>query len=184
MLKRAELRRDIVDLLKGKTTAGQKVYDSLPFRTANNECPCILVYAPQENASARAKHVSMFDSSLTISIEARVAEDYLTAMQTLDTLCENIENLILSDQDFLQSVEAITAINTQIGQDDGGEYPLFLAIISVTVEYKKDIRPDIQDQFLTARVNVDAIDPYDQNLASSGPDGRIEGQAIINIEQG
>lgn len=181
MLKRAELRTMIVAKLMNKTLAGARVYSALPFPTAQEDCPCVLVYTTQENSESRAKHTSMFETTLTISIEARVSDDYKVAEQRLDELCEQIEQTLLSDPDLLGAVEGIQSWNTQKAVEDGGEYSLSLAIINMTVSFKRVIAPYTDGYFETANIRVDALDPADPNIASPGPDGRIEGTATITI---
>lgn len=183
MLKRAEIRKAIIDQLKNKTLAGERVYAGLPFATAEEDCPCVLVYTTQENCTTRAKHVPLYETSLTIIVEARVTGDYASAEEVLDVLCEQIEARVLGEQKLRGMVEAITSVSTQKAWEDGGEYPLFVAMMSIVVEYKREFIADIQDEYLTASVKMDTIDPADPNLAAPGPDGRIEATVEVIVNQ-
>jgi len=183
VLKRAETRDLVRKKLTNKTGAGDRVYDSLPFPTANEDCPCILIYTPQDNAQSSARHASMFSATLSISIEVRVSEKFTTSAATLDRVCEEIEDILLGDQDFLDLFESIASVNTQCAYEDGGELPLSIAIITITGEYKRVIQPRPDGHFLTAQITVDAVDPRDPNVLGDGPDGRAEGVAVLNISQ-
>ena len=183
LLKRVELRKMIVNKLLNKTAAGPRVYSGLPFNTANDDCPCILVYASQENGTAPGKHTTLFNTTLTINIEVRVADDYRAAEDSIDSICEQIEMLLLADPELNMAVEAITSLNTQKGWEDGGDHSLSIAIIAMQFEYKRDISVITDGEFLTAHIDVDAIDPADPNIKQPGPDGRIEATAEITVNQ-
>ena len=183
MLKRTLLREMVVNLLKNKTLAGDKVYNSLPFNVNEDDCPCILVYSPTDNGTSRARHIPLMEASLTINIEARVMQEYTGAALALDTLAEQIETIILSSQAFQNEIEGVSSVNTQIGVDDGGKTIFCVAILGITVDYRREYPTVIDDQFLAATINTDTIDPYDPNRASKGPDGRIEATADVLIPQ-
>lgn len=183
MLKRAEARDMVRRKLVNKTAAAYRIYDSLPFQTSNDDCPCILIYTPQDNAQSAARHVPLFNASLTISIEVRVAESFKTSAVTLDSICEAVEDTLLGDQEFLGLFESIASVNTQCAYEDGGDMPLSIAIITITGEYKRQILPRPDGHFLTAEITVDAVDPRDPNVVGDGPDGRAEGVAVLTISQ-
>lgn len=183
MLKRAELRKLIQRKLMNKTGAQERVYSALPFTTAAEDMPCILVYCTQENSATAAKHSAMYETTTSINIEVRVSEDYLTAEDTLDEICEQVETLLLQDYELQTAVEAISAWNTQKGWEDGGDYSFCIAIITMQVEYKREIAPAVDGYYLQAKVDVDAINPHDPNLAATGPDGRIEASLDLTVPQ-
>lgn len=183
MLKRTELRELVKSILMNKTLAGPRVYDSLPYPVDKDDCPCILIYTPTDNATSRAGHTALLESSLTIAIEVRVYEVFKTSARTLDHIVEAVEDLVLSNETFQSHIESVSSFNTQTGQEDGGQLPFSIAILSITVEYKREIIAKPDGYYLFATLDVDAIDPSDPNEATPGPDGRIEATIDVVVPQ-
>lgn len=183
MLKRTKLRQHIKHLLLNKTDARHRVYDSLPFPVDAEDCPCILIYTPEDRATSRAKHLAIIEATMTINIEVRCAGQFGETSELLDNIIEQIEDLVLSDETFQSEIEGITSINAQTAHEAIKENTFSIAILSISVDYKRNIEPKPDGHYLFASVEVDAIQPNDPNLGVTGPDGRIEAVLDVVIPQ-
>jgi len=124
------------------------------------------------------------ETTLTIVVEVRVCEEFKTSAATVDLISEAVEDLVLSNELFQSEIESVSGLATQTAQEDGGKIPFSIAIITITVEYKREVIANPDGYYLAATVNVDAIDPSDPNRASPGPDGRIEAtlDVVVNLQ--
>jgi hypothetical protein len=177
------LRKLVQRLLVNKTLAGARVYDSLPYAVDHDDCPCLLIYTSREQASAPGRHTVTLSTTLSIDIEIRVSGNYHELQDQIDSIEETALDLILGSEEFQNEIESVSGITTNMSVEDGSKFAFALAILSIQVEYKKDILPRPDGQFLSARINVDAINPHDPNLAATGPDGRIEATVDLLIDQ-
>lgn len=176
MLERTEIRAATVALLKGATTtAGDRVYATRLMPQVGESYPTILVYTYDEDMTRRGGAPPQFTHDLTMVIDVRMkasADD--DAEDTLDALCETILDRLLCNADWVGQFEEIISVKTRIITNDEGRHPLVVALIGITGKFSTLWNPVVPDAFEATSVGVDCIDPADPNLASAGPDGRLE----------
>ncbi|MBK3797875.1 hypothetical protein GAY33_01225 [Azospirillum brasilense] len=183
MLERTEIRRATVSLLKGATTAGDRVYATRLMPQVGETYPTILVYTYDEDMTRHGGTPPQFAHDLTMVIDVRMkasddgdAED---AEDALDALCGTILDRLLTNAAWVGQFEEISSVKTRIIPNDEGRAPLVFALIGITGKFHTIWQPVVPDAFEATRVGVDCIDPADPNLVAAGPDGRLEAEGAF-----
>lgn len=194
MLERQRIRNDVMQrLLDANTAAGENVFRARVTPPDEDELPALCVYTPDERgASERGSQHPMFDTTLTLQVDALVmhADGY---DDKLDALCEELEAALLQSPDFVSQFERIASYNTTTSFHDGGEVPVAAAIITIDLVFTNEFPPLVGDDLETTHIDVDAIDPADPNTGNEGeengyaggqpgPDGRTEASIDITHE--
>ena len=184
MLERLRLRNDVVArLLAANTDAGQNVYKDRIDQVPEDKCPSICVYTLDESGENETQgRQPIFKSEITLQIDIAVAAKSDWGVN-LDTVCEQVEAALLQSPDFLAEFERVTSYRTRITQRPGGELVVAIASIQIGLIYSNIFAPTISDEFLSAGVVVDAINPHDKNLGEKGPDGVLEAELELELEQ-
>ncbi|GAA4258945.1 hypothetical protein GBZ26_04005 [Azospirillum formosense] len=182
MLERTEIRAATVALLKGATTAGDRVYATRLMPQVGETYPTILVYTYDEDMTRRGGTPPQFAHDLTMVIDVRMkASEDGDAEDALDALCKAILERLLTNAEWVAQFEEISSVKTRIIPNDEGRHPLVLALIGISGKFHTIWQPVVPDAFEATRVGVDCIDPADPNLTSPGPDGRLEAEGVFTI---
>lgn len=154
MHERIFYRRLVTGLLKGQTAAGDNVFSSRVIAWDAEDLPGISVYTPaQKGANNTALKAPSFDSTLTLNIEiATVANDKWD--DELDCLCEEVEDRLLKNNAFLKEFSRIENFSTTLKYDDGGEYPVAGAVISLDLVFVTQYEPIYPDDYNTTAVDL------------------------------
>ena len=127
---RTQIRKAVVDALKGNTAAGARVYESRVYALDDPKLPALLVFTPQESMgqpSIQRPRTQMRQLQLMI-------EGYLKARGDIDTeadsLALEVDQLIAADPTLggLVKDTMLDITTTQLSGD--GEKPV--AIVSLT----------------------------------------------------
>lgn len=154
MLDRTEIRQKVVALLKDKTSVGERVYDSKITSYDAEELPAISVVTPsQRGTSPAASQVPTFNTFLTLNIEVTVAitDDWAEA---LDNICEEIEEKVLKNPDFLPKFTQIQGYTTTLAYKPDGEMPIVSAVMSFDVGFDLIFNPVYPDDFNQTNVDL------------------------------
>lgn len=154
MLYRTEMRQKVVELLKAHIPDDQdRVYDSRVINWDAADLPGISVYTSAQRGSGYAAgQTPMFDSTLTLNIEIALAETRDWALKA-DNICEQIEQVLFCNAEFIQMFEYVENYNVDIGYRGGGEKPVITAIMSMEFSFKDQFKPLAPDDL--ERVAVD-----------------------------
>lgn len=194
---RKSIRHDIVARLKGKTLANNRVYASRSIPLPEELLPAILVTTKRERSEARSAGGGepSFESTLTVLIEPVVKETQNAEHDDkLDDLAAQIEDVLLTDTDWVQQFEKIAYVESEIHYYEKGEINIASLEIQFDLVFSLRYQPVVVDDFATLQLNVDAIDPADPNQHEAdatwpdgyggqpGPDQRQEVSATIKME--
>ncbi len=123
--KRKQIRQYLAQVLKGKTAAGDNVFDSRARKLFESEMPAILVYTSDEKISVFNASPRELQRVLSVKIEvAAQGGDELD--DTLDDIAEQIESVMREEQtlnDYASDVvltQAQTEISAEGEQSSGG----------------------------------------------------------------
>ncbi|WP_227105149.1 hypothetical protein [Chromobacterium rhizoryzae] len=158
MLYRAQLRQAVVNaLLQANTLAGQKVYAPRDLPTTPASMPLILVQTPLERKVSLGRHAPLFTTTATVAVNARVQGATVQQVEAdLETLCEQIEEAVLTDYTVLKMVQQVAAVDTEIDVTSESRSHLGEAWIRFDMEFPQAYRPTITqpltDMELTATV--------------------------------
>ncbi|MGR2678724.1 hypothetical protein [Chromobacterium haemolyticum] len=117
MLYRTQLRNAVVAALQAANTlAGQKVYAPRDLPVTPPGMPLILVQTPMERKQGRGPvGAPQFLTTATVAVNARVSAASAGQVESLlDTLCDQIENAVLTNSAVLRMVQQVLAVETEI----------------------------------------------------------------------
>jgi len=122
---------------------------------------------------------NMYEATYKVSIFVGLAktDGYDEA---LDLVNDAILTTLLTDASWVAKFEKIPTINTVYLYEEGGQQHLAKSRIDLTLIVSEPWEPNLQHTLDSLNVKIDFIKPYDLNLASIGPDGRLEANYIIN----
>ncbi|PRP68611.1 hypothetical protein BUE93_21460 [Chromobacterium amazonense] len=160
MLYRVQIRNAVVAALQAANTlAGQKVYASRDWPLTPPGMPSILVLPPQERKAGRGPTgAAQFLSVATVAIHARVSgTSYGQVEDQLDTLCEQIENAVLTDYAILRMVQQVLAVDTEVEITAAQREHLGEAWMRFDFEYPELFAPTITQPLTDIHGTVDAV---------------------------
>lgn len=156
MLERQKLRAQVLEILTGRTNAEDKVTSGRITLWDADNLPAINIVTPQErNSGLAASHIPAFDTVLTLNIEISVAATDGWDNE-LDDICEQVEDLLLKNPDFLKGYSEIGSYTTNLSYE-AGEMPIATAVMAFDLNYKQSFEPILEDKpFKTAHVKLPA----------------------------
>lgn len=188
--KRKEIRKKIVELLKGKTDAGNRVFPNASVPQWEEELPVILIYPRSETAEeyAIAPRELERDISLAIEIVAKGPEvdeegnepEGATSLEDiLDNIAEQVEAIMAADDTLGCTADNSILKNTEFEFEAAGGLPIGSCRLTYSVTYFRP-SPDLQPE-LPAFKNVDADWRVGHN--NSAPDSINEANDLVDIPQ-
>ncbi|MGC0155029.1 hypothetical protein ACPRNU_21430 [Chromobacterium vaccinii] len=159
MLYRTQLRSAVVAALQAANTlAGQKVYVPRDFPTTPPGMPLILVQTPMERKQGRGPlGAPQFLTTATVAVNARVAGATAGQVESLlDTLCDQIENAVLTDYAVLRMAQQVLAVETEIEVTGQQREHLGEAWMRFDFEYPEVFEPSINQPLINVRGAVSA----------------------------
>ena len=136
-MKRSEIRKKIIEMLRDSTKAGSRV--GLNVKMIANEVqryPYIEVFSPFEESETITHSVPHFHNELTITVEITNQAPYEAVQDDLDVICEQIRSTIERDVELDGLVDSIDLIGTKTGFDDDGAFSLGRAVMKFRVLYQ------------------------------------------------
>lgn len=200
MLYRANLRRITVAALKSaRTLAGQSVYSPRDWPDWSGNYPVIHVQTPRERKESVGRQMPEFTTTVTMTVIGRVdGTDEGRVESDLETLCEQIEQAILTNYDLVRLTQQFTSVDTRMEVTNEGEKHIGEVQMDFSMEFFEAFQPVIADSLTQVDVHVDLAGPYDATGTyadppfpdavqpaprTSGPDGRDEGALTITLPQ-
>lgn len=105
--------------------------------------------------------------------------NYRNALHTLTT---SLLQLILTDEDFSQLYEEISDVDVKYEFDLDGDQISSTASIMMDFKYTEQFDINFKHNFNDIYMNLDMLDLFDSNIATSGPDGKIDVNLQINLQ--
>lgn len=200
MLYRANLRLIAVAALKSaRTLAGQSVFSPRDWPTWSGNYPAILVQTPRERKESISKSIPEFTTTVTMTVIGRLdGTDEGRVEADLETLCEQIEQAILTNYDLVRLTQQFSSVDTRMEVTNEGEKHIGEVQMDFAMEFFEAFEPVIADPLEQVNVHVDLAGPFDATGAypnppfpdsvqpaprTSGPDGRDEGALTITLPQ-
>lgn len=166
------IRKKIVEILKNKTDAGERVFPnaSIPQWADNDELPAILIYQKSETASkyAEAPRELERDIDFTIEIVAEGPEENIdlntpavgqkSLEDILDDIAEQIECEMSRDDALQDTADDSILTNTEFEFESGGSQPIGSARLTYTVTYFTMLPRD------TSKQNINLADNKTQQI--------------------
>lgn len=154
MHERTKLRQIVINLLKGETSAQDRVYDSRVIPWDIDGLPGLSVYtSAQRGTGYTASPTPNFDMQLTLNIEIAVAAVDGWAAK-LDDICQQIEERLLENQLFIRLFTHVSNFNTDISYHAEGEKPVASALMSLDLAFDWMFEPTVPDDFLSLGLDV------------------------------
>jgi hypothetical protein len=200
MLYRANLRTIAVDALKSAgTMARQSVFSPRDWPTFSGNYPAILVQTPRERKESIGRGMPQFTVTATMSVIGRLDGTDAEYVETqLETLCEQIEQAILTNYDLVRLTQQFSAVDTRMEVSCEGEKHIGEVQMDFSMEFYQAFEPVIANALTEVDVHVDLAGPFDAAGTylnppfpdsvhaaprTSGPDGRDEGGLQIILPQ-
>jgi len=132
---RKQIRDAVVTLLTGLTTTGTNVFASRVWPLNENDLPCLLVFATDEQSERRSMGGG-YDRELNLVIQGIVRTAEATLDDALDTIALEVETVMNADRKFggLASQSYLRA--TELTLDGEGDKPHGLIRLTYAVRYQ------------------------------------------------
>lgn len=178
----AIIRDLVVDALKGKTDAEDRVYSPMDWSTVNAEYPCLIVQTPFDHKRSLGRNVPQFNTVTTVRVTGRVeefdGEDDLggatKAELKLEKLREQIERAVINSYQLTRQIQQFLEVRSQINISAEGEGHLAQLLMDLDIEYyqgAEDFYP----------IEADPLSAIDINIQQ--PDGTPQHHISIDLEQ-
>jgi hypothetical protein len=200
MLYRANLRQIAVAALKSaRTLAGQSVFSPRDWPDWSGNYPVIHVQTLRERKESVGRQMPEFTTTVTMTVIGRLdGTDEGRVEEQLETLCEQIEQAILTNHDLVQLTQQFSSVDTRMEVTNEGEKHIGEVQMDFAMEFFEAFQPVFPDPIEQVNVHVDLASPFDATgtypdppfpdavqpaTRSSGPDGRDEGALTIILPQ-
>ncbi|MEH6630166.1 MAG: hypothetical protein V7776_05045 [Halopseudomonas aestusnigri] len=124
------------------TAAGQNVFKSRVHSFEIEELPALTVFTLEQQGTGGGYHIPAFDDEISLQIDAYIATNEGWDDQ-LDIICEQVEDGLLKDPEFVKQFSSISSLSTNIGFKDEGETNIATAIIKIGLKFDSLYHPII-----------------------------------------
>lgn len=140
MLRRAEIRQDVIARLKGETNVGDRVFPSKATPLQDGDMPAILVYVTSNTAEQtnpeQVPTSLLFLNQLQVNLEVHaIGESDDKLDDTLDVIADQIERTLLTSQSWVRQFPVIGPIETEISYDSESNTRRGIAAIQISLTY-------------------------------------------------
>lgn len=141
---RKAVRAALVEALKGKTDAGQSVFDSRDIPMTEEAMPAVLVYTKRDRIDPDYQHEPGPRRRLMdVSVEIYDAGD--EAAGRVDRISWQVENAIRADHTLGKRVERAHYTESDMAFADQGEFSLSVEAMTFEVAYWTQATDDAED---------------------------------------
>lgn len=192
--------------LKGKTIAGDNVWQPRDYPATPALFPLIFVNSPKEHKQSQGPNAPAYDVATTFRLVGRVKgkapAGALTAaaVQTaLGILQRQIERAVINDYDLFQKISQITTVDSEQMITAEGEQNVGEVTMDMVLEFyqgTEDFAPIPSNPIAEIALYADLLDvadllgtytpPFDYPVPAAprtqGPDGRVEIGAVLELE--
>ncbi|MCO7512396.1 ATP-binding protein [Serratia fonticola] len=171
----------VIDALKNKTDAGDRVYSPRDWSTTADMYPVILVQTPIDVKNSLGRNVPQFTTVTTVRITGRLqelddeAEDNGAekAEEALEQLREQIERAVINSYELTRKIQQFLQVRSTIDVDAGGEGHTAQLLMELDIEYYQG-----PEEFY--EIDADPLEGID--VVISMPDGTPEPLVKIDLE--
>jgi hypothetical protein len=207
MTQTADLLAAAVAALKGATLAEDRVYSALTWPTTVAKYPLIYCKTPTEEKESLSRNgPPQFTVTATLKVEARMqvgalpnGQSAALLEQKLDQMSQQIQVALINNPTLMGSVQRFAFIRTEMATNSTGNQELGEVEVAIGLEFyqgpedfyplpaipleQMHITTDLLNRFDATGVYPDPAFPDAVVPAprDSGPDGRAEGDVLINL---
>ncbi|WP_447874641.1 ATP-binding protein [Serratia fonticola] len=171
----------VIDALKNKTDASDRVYSPRDWPTTADMYPVILVQTPIDVKNSLGRNVPQFTTVTTVRITGRLqelddeAEDNGAekAEEALEQLREQVERAVINSYELTRKIQQFLQVRSTIGVDAGGEGHTAQLLMELDIEYYQG-----PEEFY----EIDAEPLEEIDVVISMPDGTPEPLVKIDLE--
>jgi hypothetical protein len=140
---RSIIRKAFVDALKGKTAAGNKVYDSRLYNMDNTSLPGIIVFSSSENVvTSTISPPRSQERQLKVTVEC-YAKTGTQVNSVIDDLAAEVEEQIAASKLLPTICKDCRLESTDIQLNSDGDQPVAVASLVFALLYcSREDRPD------------------------------------------
>ncbi|MBQ0533467.1 ATP-binding protein [Providencia rettgeri] len=175
----AQIRELVVNALKGKTAAENRVYSPMDWSTVGGEYPCIIVQTPFDHKKSLGRNVPQFNTVTTVRVTGRLEEfdgeeldGAMKAELALEALREQIERAVINSYELTRQIQQFLEVRSQIDISAMGEGHLAQLLMDLDIEYyqgPEEFYPIEADPLTSINIDVQQ------------PDGTPEHHVTINL---
>lgn len=178
----SRLREMVVNALKGKTAAEDKVYSPRDWPTHTDLFPVILVSAPYEKKNSLGRNAPQFHTVTTVVVDGRVVA-YDTqagvsgegeATAAIESLKDEIERYVINNTVIMRNIQQFVSVESQTKVDASGDGHVGQVVIHFNIEYYQG-----PEEFYP--LEAEAIKEI--NIEQQYPDGTYQTGISIKLEQ-
>ena len=160
-LYRNDIRDAIIAALKAAgTMAGNSVYQPDDWPTGTPAMPLILVNAPHERKESLVRGAPSFRTTATIVAIGRVSGTSMNQVQAdIETLCEQMEQAVLTDQMIPQMIQQFASVETQVILTSESRTHIAEATIAFAAEFDQFFEPAGGLPLTEIQLTLTSIDP-------------------------
>jgi hypothetical protein len=129
------IRAKVVERLEEASVAGGRVFRSRVRELDDDELPCVMVYADEEEATPLSTDQGARDYRKELTLHVKCVASGETADEDLDDLCEQVEDEIERDQLLEDLADELTYLGFQQGAEEEGERTHVSAVLRFRVVY-------------------------------------------------
>ncbi|BBI92821.1 putative phage tail sheath protein [Serratia symbiotica str. Tucson] len=175
------IRLLVIEALKNKTDAGDRVYSPRDWPTTADMYPVILVQTPIDVKSSLGRNTPQFTTLTTVRLTGRLqALDDETedngaekAEEALEQLREQVERAVINSYELTRVIQQFQQVRSTIDVDAGGEGHTAQLLMELDIEYYQG-----PEEFF--EIDIETLEGIDVSL--SMPDGSPEPHVKIDLE--
>ena len=171
----------VIEALKNKTDAADRVYSPRDWPTIADMYPVLLVQTPIDVKNSLGRNVPQFNTVTTVRITGRLqelddeAEDNGAekAEEALEQLREQVERAVINSYELTRKIQQFLQVRSTIDVDAGGEGHTAQLLMELDIEYYQG-----PEEFY----EIDASPLEGIDVTISMPDGTPEPLVKIDLE--
>ncbi len=171
----------VIEALKNKTDAADRVYSPRDWHTTADMYPVLLVQTPIDVKNSLGRNVPQFNTVTTVRITGRLqelddeAEDNGAekAEEALEQLREQVERAVINSYELTRKIQQFLQVRSTIDVDAGGEGHTAQLLMELDIEYYQG-----PEEFY----EIDASPLEGIDVTISMPDGTPEPLVKIDLE--
>lgn len=176
-----EVRLLVINALKNKTDAGDRVFSPRDWPTTSEQYPAILVQTPIDVKNSLGRNVPQFTTVTTVRITGRLQEfddeqednGAEKAEEALEQLREQVERAVINCYELTRKIQQFRQVRSTIDVDAGGEGHTAQLLMELDIEYYQG-----PEEFF--EIESEPLEGVDARI--SMPDGTPEPLVKINLE--
>ncbi|CAI1502860.1 Uncharacterised protein [Serratia grimesii] len=175
------IRLLVIEALKNKTDAGDRVYSPRDWPTTADMYPVLLVQTPIDVKNSLGRNVPQFNTVTTVRITGRLQElddksednGAEKAEEALEQLREQVERAVINSYELTRQIQQFFQVRSTIGVDADGEGHIAQLLMELDIEYYQG-----PEEFY--EIDTEPLEGIDATIAM--PDGTPEPLVKIDLE--